>query len=184
MAAGSFKTIGMIVRDLKQQFPSPFGIRAVGQSNLDHDSIDLVGQRPVQQPTGDEFFVGNHVLLAIPVRDRSRPNPNSRNHAGYIVDGHDITDANRSFEQNDQPSDKVGEHFLQPERQTKCQRRRQPLDLRPLQPDGRTGRDRTRHHNDVADQCSDRVSHRGFNRQLLAGLTSPTVRSRCETIRP
>ena len=97
----------MIVCCLQQQLAGTFGIRAISQTDVDHNAIDFVGQRPIQQPTRDELLVGNDVLLAIPIRNGCRPDAVLGHNAGDVVYRDDIADSYPSFEQNEQASNKV-----------------------------------------------------------------------------
>ena len=61
------------------------------------------------------------------------PHANPRDHAGNVVDGHHVADADRPLEEDDQAGDEVGEDLLQAEAQSQAHGGHEPLDLRPAQ---------------------------------------------------
>ena len=68
------------------------GIRCVFYGHIDHDSVERVGQRPVQEAAGDELFVGDDVFFAVPVGDRGGANADTTDNARDVANGDDIPD--------------------------------------------------------------------------------------------
>src|SRR5690606_16630790 len=104
------------------------------------------------QLVGDEGLVWHDDFFAVEIGDGGGADADLADRAGQVADGHHVTDAYRTFEQDDQAGDKVGEDLLQAEAQADRQRGDQPLQLVPADPKGRQGDDKTDADNGVGQQ--------------------------------
>src|SRR5690606_27752395 len=105
------------------------------------DAGDAVEQGPVDQLAGDEGLVRHDDRLAVAVDDMGGADVDALDRAGDAADGDQVADAHRALEEDDQARDEVGEDRLQAEAQADRQRRHQPLQFVPADPEGAQGGD-------------------------------------------
>ena len=137
------------------------GIGPVGHTDGHDDPDDLVGQGPVEQPTGDELLVGHEQFFAVPAANRGCPNADSGHDPVGITDRHDVSNPNGTFEKDNQTADKVGDHFLQAETDTDAEGGYQPLKLGPAKTDGIEGEQGAQGYDGIDDQGGGRVTAPG-----------------------
>ncbi len=100
-----------------------------------------IAQRPVHQLPGDEGLVRDDDLLAVEIGDGGGADADPADRAGQVADGHHVADSYRTLEEDDQAGDEVGEDRLQAETEAYRERRHQPLQLVPADPEGGQGAD-------------------------------------------
>ena len=121
----------VFLRGLQQQLAHQVEVRTITDTHLEGDAGDRVGQRPVDQLTGDEGLVRNDDFLVIEIGHGGGADTDLAHRAGEIADSDHVTDAHRALEQDDQAGNEVGEDLLQTETQAHRQRRHQPLQFVP-----------------------------------------------------
>ena len=68
----------VIVGDFMQYLERFVSIAAVGEPDVDHDSVDRARQCPVDKCSCHQLLVGDDVFLAIPVGDGGRTHAHAR----------------------------------------------------------------------------------------------------------
>src|SRR5690606_24571471 len=97
----------------------------------------------------DEGLVGHHHHLAIGIDDVGGADADTVHRAGDVADGHQVADAYRALEQDDQAGNEVGDDLLHAEADAHRQRRHQPLQLVPADPQGGQRGDDAEAHDQV-----------------------------------
>ncbi|MNQ54731.1 hypothetical protein D3C85_688040 [compost metagenome] len=121
---------------LQQQLAHQFEVGAAVDVVHQHDAGHGVGQGPVDQLAGEEGLVRHNHFLAVAVGDVRGADADTVHRAGHRADGHQVADAHRALEQQDQAGNEVGEDRLHAEADTHGQGRHQPLQLVPADPEG------------------------------------------------
>ena len=90
------------LRGLQQQLARELGVRAVGGRRREM-TTRVIGSVKVQLMRREvtKLLVGHDHLATIEVDDRRRAHPDLLHEAVDVADGHEVTDADRAFEQDD-----------------------------------------------------------------------------------
>lgn len=67
--------VRMRLDDVPEDADGLLDVRAIGNTHIDDDTIQFVGERPVEDMTGDEGLVGDHEILPVPVSDGGGADP-------------------------------------------------------------------------------------------------------------
>ena len=100
-----------------------------------------------------KVWFGTMISLAVEIGDGGGADADPTDRAGQVADGHHVADSHRTLEKDDQAGDEVGEDRLQAEAEAYRERRHQPLQLVPADPEGGQGADDA----DAADGIGSRV---------------------------
>ncbi len=97
------------------QLREELNVASVSNAHRNQHPSYVVGQRPIQHPSGDELLVGYHELFTVPIANRRRPDTDARDRARGATDRDHVSNARRPLEQKNQTTDEIRDDLLKTE---------------------------------------------------------------------
>ena len=157
----------MVFGGVEEDLAGFFSVGAISDADFDNDAVDGVGERPVENSAGDEFFVGDDEFLAAPVGDGGGADADFGDHAADVGDGDDVAHANGAFGEEDDAADEVGDHFLESEAKPDAEGGHNPAKLGKSKSEDVESEDCSQENNGVLRDGDDGVAAARRQRKIL-----------------